>query len=161
MVCFQNSRNRSSTAREEPAVRRINDVNPRNGSATSLANSQSSPSPPVPPPSYPAPREPPFPLSVSPFPRLPPPVTPGTLLLRFGSDLDTTRRTSGATRPPDLCPLLSPVRPLCRSPFSRAYNTIPLPPLLVGSVTILHARFFFGVHRRRLLPRHPAHGISK
>lgn len=45
MVCFQNSRNRSSTAREEPATRRINDVNPRNGSATSLANSQSSPSP--------------------------------------------------------------------------------------------------------------------
>lgn len=45
MVCFQNSRNRSSTAREEPAAHRINDVNPRNGSATSLANSQSSPSP--------------------------------------------------------------------------------------------------------------------
>lgn len=49
MVCFQNSRNRSSTAREEPAVRRINDVNPRNGSATSLANSQSSPFPRSPP----------------------------------------------------------------------------------------------------------------
>lgn len=49
MVCFQNSRNWSSTAREEPAVRRINDVNPRNGSATSLANSQSSPSLPIPP----------------------------------------------------------------------------------------------------------------
>lgn len=49
MVCFQNSRNRSSTAREEPAVHRINDVNPRNGSATSLANLQSSPFPPGPP----------------------------------------------------------------------------------------------------------------
>lgn len=160
MVCFQNSRNRSSTAREEPAVRRINDVNPRNGSATSLANSQSSPFP-RPPPSCPTPWVPPFPLSVSPFPRLPPPVTPGTHPLLFGSDPDTTRGTSGATRPLDLCPLLSPVRPLCRPPSSRAYNTTLLPPLLVlVSVTSLFARFF-GVHNRRFLPRHPAHGISK
>jgi len=81
LVCFQNSRNWSSTAREEPAVRRINDVNPRNGSATSLANSQSSPSPPSPP-----------------RPTLPPGNNPPSLSL--------SRRLSFR-----VCPLLSPLEP--------------------------------------------------
>lgn len=79
-------------------MRRINDVNPRNGSATSLANSQSSPSPPWSPLPCPTPWEPPLPLSLSRRFRVPPPVTLGTHPLSpFGSNPDTTRRTSGAT----------------------------------------------------------------
>lgn len=159
MVCFQNSRNRSSTAREEPAAHRINDVNPRNGSATSLANSQSSPSPG--PPYHPPPPETP-PLSVSPFPRLLLSATLGSPPLLFGSDPDTTRRPD-ATRLPDLCSLLSPLRPLCRPSSSRAYDITLLPSLYVDvSVTTLFARFFLlSVHNRRLLPRCSTFGILK
>lgn len=105
MVCFQNSRNRSSTAREEPAVRRINDVNPRNGSATSLANSQSSPSPPVPPvlPCSPGTPLPSFCLAVSaPAPSCHPWYPPSSVRVRPRHDPKNLRRDPAAGHLPSL-----------------------------------------------------------
>lgn len=151
MVCFQNSRSRSSTAREEPAAHRINDVNPRNGSATSLANSQFSPSPPGPPPCpalpYPPSSEtPPSSLSLflclaEPFPlRCVPPLEPSLPLL-FGSDPDTTRSPEGTTQPPDLQPsLFSASTPAFVARASlRAYNTTLFSPSYPSSSSRLHS----------------------
>ena len=112
MFQSKNSRNWSSTAREEPTARRINDVNPRNGSATSLANSQFSPLlSPVPPP-----------RPALPYP--PPPETTLSLSRRFralpsspviplehpspvfcSGPIPTRPEPQARPRPPDLCPL--------------------------------------------------------
>lgn len=158
MVCFQNSRNRSSTAREEPAVCRINDVNPRNGSATSLANSQFSPSPRSP-LSCPTPQEPPFPLSRR-FRACPlryPWNPPSSVRVRPRHDPKNLRRDPAAGPLPSL---VAYTPALSFAVFTCLHHPLTIPPLLIVSVTTLFARFF-GVDRRRFLSRHPAHGISK
>lgn len=86
-------------------MRRINDVNPRNGSATSLANSQSSPSPPVPPvlPCSPGTPLPSFCLAVSaPAPSCHPWDPPSSVRVRPRHDPKNLRRDPAAGPLPSL-----------------------------------------------------------
>lgn len=162
MFQSKNSRNWSSTAREEPAARRINDVNPRNGSATSLANSQFSPLlSPIPPP-RPAlpPRKPPSLCLVVSAPSLleyPCPLfRSGPIPTRPEPQARPSHRTFALSR--------RPVRPLCRARRLYALTTSLSYPSRWSfvSVTDLSSHASSSASASVVsFPGHPAPGIPK